>query len=378
MSLRARTLAVLVTRSVPLTEVIAPPLRPLGQTTRPILLTCVLMIGCGSSSRPAPIDDSGGSAGEPASGGSAGSAGTPSGGSGNTGGSSGGSSSGGASGAAGGSGGVAPLEVFEPGRVYVQGKNVQGDCHTWIAALPEAPSDFEGSFPCDNDQLQIRSSDGALAYRVGPNDYRIWETDFVSSGFPPNPETNDIPLPAPEGCDVVDQWFQEGSAERVIQCEDGRFLSSSGELDLQGDSLLAVGKDGVLLSASDTAFTLRKSTATTPVELGSLSLNPAQVSHARAFGDGFLLLRLPSSDVPDPALRIAPDGSIAQLAAYPTATGTTVLQSCLLEPDGAAVCLGLHDATAAVLRFDPQGAGEVVYREADGLFLEGGRLFTGP
>lgn len=346
-----------------------------GRGTRLLWLTVLvlqpLVVACGSEDHPAPIGSSGGSGGAVAgASGAAGSAGT----------SSGGTISGGAGGTAGdgGSGGVTPLETFDPSRVYVQGTNLEGDCHTWVVALPESPGDSEGTFPCDNSQLSIRPSDGALAYAAAPGDYRLWETDFVQSGFPPNPETNDVPLPAPDDCNVVEHWFQDASSERVVACEDGRILASSGELDLQGDALLAVGKDGVLLSAGDSGFNLRRQGAVTAVELGSLSLTPSQVTHARAFGDGFLLLEVPTASTPAPALRIAPDGSVTQLADYPAVTGSTVLQACRLEPSGVAVCLGLSGANPAVFRFDSQGTSAVVYQQSAGLFLDGARLFTGP
>lgn len=357
---------------VPMTGAATQSACTLGRMTLFIALAW-LGAGCGSESHPPPIGGNGGASdggtagmsfGGSASGGSAGSA-------------SAGTHGGGSAGAAG-SGGVTPLVTFDPTRVYVQGKNLAGDCGTWVVALPEAPAELSGSFPCDNNELAIRSSDGALAYRATAGDYRLWETDFVSAGFPPNPETNDVPLPEPDGCVVVAEWFEEGSAERVVRCDDGRFMRSDGEVELEGDTLVAVGKDGVYLTASDSMFTLRRSSGKTPVDLGGLSLVPSDVGHARAFGEGFLLLERPLSTTPAAALRVAPDGSVTRLADYPPIPGTTSLQSCLLEPSGVAVCLGSNQSAAAISRFDAEGTSEVIYTESAGLYLDQARLFTGP
>ncbi|MGE3674037.1 MAG: hypothetical protein AB7K71_30475 [Polyangiaceae bacterium] len=342
-----------------------------------LTLSCSSVIACGSKEHPSPIGATGGSSAAAAGGGGSGGSATGGNTTGGAAGSAGAAASGGSASTAG-TGGVTPLVTFDPNRVYVQGLSSAGDCSTWVVALPESPGETQGTFPCENSQLALRGQDGALAYSVAANDYRLWETDFIASGFPPFPETNDVPLDSPSGCEVAAQFFEVANNERVVRCEDGRVLSSAGELDLQGDTLLGVGKSGVLLTANAGAFALRKANGVTPVELGSASLTLEDVEHARAFGDGFLLLARPTASTPPPALRIAPDGSVTQLADYPTATGMVVLATCRLEPSGVAVCLGYVDSTESVLRFDPQGTTEVVYQEAAGLSLAGARLFTGP
>ncbi|MCA9646312.1 MAG: hypothetical protein H6718_22070 [Polyangiaceae bacterium] len=342
-----------------------------------VAIGCTCLVACGNNEHLSPIGSTGGSGNAGGAGAGTGGSSAAGGGGGGSGGNSGSSGTAGAAGN-GGTGGVTPLVTFDPNRVYVQGTALEGDCSTWIVALPESPGDINGTFPCANEQLAIRGEDGALAYAVTSGDYRLWETDFVSSGFPPAPETNDIPLRAPTGCEVTEEFFQVASTDRVVRCEDGRVMSAAGELDLQGDSLLAVGKDDVLLTTNQTAFALRKDAAVTPVELGSLSVTPVDVEHVRAFGDGFLLLKRPQASTPAPALQIAPDGSVTQLGDYPAVIGTTVLATCRLEPSGVAICLGFNDGTASVLRFDPQGTSEVVYQQAPGFFLESAHLFTGP
>lgn len=340
-------------------------------------------MGCSQEERLAPIAGGGtvGTAGNNVGGNSAG--GSPAGGVGGTGGVAGGAGAGGTSGAAGagGTGGVTPTQVFLPGRVYVQGRADDADCTTWVVADPEGGTSFEGGFACENSNLTVRPVDGALLYAHQAASFKLWEPDYVASGFPPNPASNDIPVALPMACENASKaWFQAESDRIYFECKGGVY-SPEGQLELASDTLLAVGEAGLLLTGNDANLNLRSGAVVTAVDAGALALNVSNVASVRAVPSGFFLLLTPSGSKPDAAVSVTLDGSTARLLDYPAApSGVTAINGCQLEPSGAAVCLVSLGAERGIARFDPDsGVSEVLYQEqASGVQLANARLFTGP
>lgn len=292
--------------------------------------------------------------------------------------------SGGAAGSAGagGTGGVRPTQLFDPSRVYVQGRADDSDCTTWVVADPAKANEFEGGFPCQNANLTLRPVDGALLYADQATRFKLWEPDYVATGFPPDPASNDIPVAAPSACVGAPSraWFQAESDRIYFKCE-GAVLSPEGQLELASDSLLAVGNGGLLLTGDDTSLKLRNGALVTAVDAGSLPLNALNIAAVRAVTSGFYVLLTPSGAKPDAAISVKLDGTISRLSDYPTAPNSvTAVGSCQLEPSAAAVCLVELGTARGIARFDPKtGLAELVYQEQPNrVQLANARLFTGP
>ncbi|MBX3185181.1 MAG: hypothetical protein KIT72_16805 [Polyangiaceae bacterium] len=330
-----------------------------------------LSLSCSDDGRPDGVPLGQGGSGQTSGGSGAGGSGA-----GGVGGSAGKSGSGGAGGT-GGTGGVTPTQVFDPSAVYLFAHLEAGGCGGVVAATSDL-EDVEGGFPCDAAPLIVRPTDGALLYREGAV-LRLWEPDFIAQGYPPEPETNDIPFAAPAGCEPSGAWF-DGSEPYFACGAPNRVRTRQGNVDLDGDTLIAVGASGRLLTGSGAQLRLRTGGAVIPMEAGGLPLEVSEIHHVRALSDAFLLLRTPSVARPPSLLRVGLDGSLISLGDYGAVAGVTRVTACLITPDTGAVCLVELGAARGVARFSREAAGEVLHTEqpGDALKLQAAALFTGP